>query len=668
MHLLKELLPWAANARFSSPIRRDGKPASLYGELEAKVDAGGESRKRRFMAVAPLNVATRLTVEMDQPISDCSGINAKVLDQENQWHVEAWAEMSRVKATVDRPAILKAVEEMEDAMSSEISLLYNLIRQYYLLCIDSEVINPDDDYYNDGHVAATYRSVFGIGEDEDEVDDQWGLYVLENPDVTTSPDAPYIGWPRMTKSQADVVVAGLSELTGRDGVALAAKSPRLAEQIRVGASPHDDIMKAWSKKNCVADVIFKLVTHGRLYNHFDNALHMVAQTACHFKAPVAEAVQLCGSTHVIQLPVFRTFRFQLRGLLDDEAGGVRPSAVATYKCWIESRNSFWVYAATLRAAAEFRGVISHGTDFDSTDSIVREAHLKGINGNVGWWLSYAASALGKKIWAQPNIPAGATLAAMDEPVGFRVVGNLDGYYVHQDVGEGENRRVRIEVSNDERRTALHPHLLFALGVLPESKVGAVPRSADIEVKVSRKRGRSNMVRGKHIGAYLTMSRAFGYDAQVHVPGGPILNSWADNDSRMAWAAGEIMDTADSWYEVSGVEWRGESIHKRVIDPSLAGKYKYELNIPVVGMLYDYGKPINIGEHLPSTTVSTAQTPVVPVKAEQDIQLEPVVIEAGLEDFQAVPAPIGQIAPGTALDPPQAEDPDPPEEGEPLLPS
>jgi hypothetical protein len=647
MFFLKELFPWITSARIGKPINKNGDNINLFGEITVKVGALVGTVLRRFRSLATIELASRLEISLGAYVTDNGGVNASFIDANGNFHIDAWGLHVKDEPAVDKRTVADTVMRFEYPRSSELGLIYNLLRQAYLLDIDAPVKKASADYYNDGHLAVTYGEAFGHHDDVD----SWSLRVdiMQQPGTSNTTQAPLIKWPSMTPEQSAIIVCGLSGLKGKAGTALAADSPRLTEHVRLGVAPSADSHRCWNSRAMVMITLQELVRNGRLYNAFDNALNILAQTGAHFTAPVAEAVAMCASDHYLDLPAFDTYRFELMGCLKGEMGVTRPSALATWQAWLESPNSFYVYAATMRAAAEFRGSMSYGTDFDPDGELMRFSEHQGISGNLGAWLTYAASSLGKRIYSQVSAPIGATIAGYRNAVGFRVVGSLTGYNVIQDVGGGRSRRVRVDVFNDERRQALHSRLLFALGLLPESKVGLVTTQAKIEVSRSSRRDRVCMVRGKHIGAYLTMCRAHGWDATIQVAPERTLASWADNGSRMNWTSRDIGESADSWFHVVSLRWRGEPLSKQKFDPAQPGVYDYEMLITGVGMAYEYDQPLMVGD-MPSDVV------VLPLDVKREVKqmvvevaLAPPPINASLSDFALVPEPQGQIAPGAAED-------------------
>ncbi|GFM95138.1 hypothetical protein MMARV_C018P1 [viral metagenome] len=583
------------------------------------------------------------------------------LDEFANWNVDAYGARINENPGVDKRQLPDLVTTHEFSRSSELGLIYNLLRQCMALSIKGGGILANEDYYNDGHVAVTYAEAFGA-----EDVDQWCLEVVMGDEINVgAADEAQVFWPGMTQGQADVIVAGLSKQKGVAGWPLLASSGRLCDNVYMGGMNSDDVQNSWKNLNLVSSTLKQLVTYGRLYNAFDVALHMLCQTSVHYRAPVAEAVSFVRNEYHLDLPAFESFRFALRGLLNGDMGAVRPSAYATYKAWSTSRDSFWIYAATLRAAAEHRGIVSYGTDFTSNAEILEYSMQAGAGQALGYWLACASSALGKKIYTQYSSDVGCGLPVAELATPFRVVGDISQYNVVQDAGQGDSRRVAVRVWNDERRTALQPRLLFALGILDGGKVGKVVTKAAIDVRKSRRPEAVAMVRGEQVGPYLTMCRAMGWDAVAYVGGGVRLQSWSDNESRMPWTSYDMELAGGAPYDIVDLRWRGGPEKDRVLDPSIPRVYHFEMNMQNVATGYDYAIHTIVGSFpaqgvvgLPPKRGDAALNVNV---INLDVALMAPGIKAELSDFGQVAQLEGIIVPGGEPPPLEVEGDEPPDD-------
>jgi hypothetical protein len=299
----------------------------------------------------------------------------------------------------------------------------------------------------------------------------------------------------------------------------------------------------------------------------------------------------------------------------------------------------WIYSAILRSAAEFRGSVTFGTDFDANDDVYRQARQMGIIGKVGIWMALAASTLGKTLYTQPNVPLGATLANYDARIPLRVVGVIDARYrVVSRQGEGPDMRVELGMWGDERRVPLHSKLLFAIGVLPDSKVGGLTLKATIKVEESDRRSRRARIRGKDVDGYLTMCRAFGWDVTLETGPGIKTVSWADNYSRLAWGAKNFDEFPHAVVYVLDAKERPDPKNKIWFTPYLPNEYHYEVRIAEVGTLYDYQTPDATGSFIPKVRVRKEADGTLKVEKQHmvmDLELKDFTIRASRADFNQV---------------------------------
>jgi hypothetical protein len=645
MFFLNTIVPWSGNARVGSVIQKGtGKPLSLYGDVTVAVDNGGQKDKRNYRATAPLSPFGCLRIGKRDGYNDGSGICATMLDVDNVFDPNAWAVQVRNKLVHETKTIVNKIDAHGTDMSSEVGAIYNMLRQFMLLSIEGDMPGPKDEYYNDGHVRVNNTNAFGAY-----IRKEWGLEIdLDDiPSTDTGDMKNYVHWHGMTVHDARVMIAAVSGQKGSPVFPLMADSPALTDSINF----HEDIdvinsdaREAWSKKERVLSTLKSFVTKGRLYNQFDVALNLVAQSASHFKAPIAEAIPLCASDVSLELPEFITNRFYMTGALTGPMGNVRPSAQACYTAFMASPNSLWVYSAVMRSAAEFRGCMTHGTDFDVSGTIENYIQDIGVSSGLAEWMIYASSSLAHELYVQPGIPIGVTMPDMDKAIGLEVVGDISTYPVAESVGEGVNRRVRLELPRGVRRTAVHSKLLFALGLLPDSKVGSIKMEADIEVERSEFDDRICSVKGKHLGAYLTMCRAHGWDAVVDTGNGIRVNSWSDNETRFCWTSKEMDRYADTLYHVVSLEPRNEPLSRRRIQPDLPGIYQYRANIKNVGLLYRYERPLMEGRRPPPIIKITAAKKLEVETRTFDIQVKAPKIIGEVSDFGEVPVNTSYLAP------------------------
>jgi len=307
----------------------------------------------------------------------------------------------------------------------------------------------------------------------------------------------------------------------------------------------------------------------------------------------------------------------------------------------------WIYSAIMNAAAEFRAVTSLGTDFDATGDLDVYKAKVGASGGLATWCVYASSALGKEIYFPEPVIVGAEYSELhdkDAPQ-FRIVGPLTGYRA-----EIDGDRATLKPLDDYSRQPYHSKLLFLLGLLPESKIGTIKRRDTFSLELKGRRGEVGAIRHKHLGSYLIMSRLFGYDVTARLVDGTRVSNWSDNNSRIAWAPGELSESGDALARIVNVEERPEAVFRR--KPSVYSNVTFNLELECTRVFsqYDYGKPIVIGD-FPRTyklenpdeedgprrmTVYTVEAPRIVSKTEDfGVAREPSqVLEPG-QEIQAV---------------------------------
>jgi hypothetical protein len=644
---------------------------SLYSNVTATLRGDANPKPRNFRAVAPIDVVGRLLINVGPSIPDNSGVNTLFLNECGIWNHTAFHGKLRDIPGLPRERAAELASEYHDVICCELPLIYNMLRQYLALTTDLSGIDPTNHYYNDGHVAATYAEVAGV------TATQRGYLTVDDGDLiawTRRDDVGnMINFRGMNGIDAMVYASALSQQTGVNGIPLLASSPRLTDNVSfmVVPSGNDD---DWHDVKKVRNALMKFVNAGRCFNAFDTALHMLSQTACHFRSPVAEGVPLAATQFELVLPAFTTCRFAMPFGLEGDMAGVRPSARACYSAWLLMADGFWMYAALLRAAAEFRGLVTHGTDFDSDDVVAAAAHHAGASGNLGLWLAHASSGLGKRLFCPITNDLGVGQATLDSVVLFDVVGPLVGYNILTSFDVDGARRVQLATWGDYRRQAYHPHLLFALGVLPESKVGRIERSGSICVHPATRSTDICAIEGRQIGLYMMIARSFGWDVTIEYARGSYINSWADNESRMPWTSGELLRTGTALYYVTDANRRTSMKDDFRWHPGMAGNMTFDFSIRDVGVLYDYDRPILLGS--PLAAVRLENKPNRPMTGTGEAYVAEIVLDmpaitSRLSDFAMVPSimPIpADPAPPQPAPPPVIpileDDPGPPDDDPP----
>jgi len=520
-----------------------------------------------------------------------SGINSDYLTQDLIWDADVWARQVKTRKVTADIEVETAVETLTGQRSSEIGLIYNLIRKMLLLQIEGSIPDVDAMYYNDGQVSASIREVFGTG---DTVTFRLEPDPAESPHADTSQSFTKISWPGMTRQQASVIWSALSQLSGDFGVPLAASSPLLCEHISFPVRPSLDRSTWWNSLNVVRSTLRLLVETGRLYNQFEVALHAVCQTCSHFRADTPEAAALMGGMHVLQLPIFTTFRFGVPGALSGNMGGVRPSALSAFNRWITTPNLTWILSATLRSLAYYQSGVSTHEDRIVKTEVMRECEQDGVSSGVGVWLAYASQALGQKLSSPMATPFGADIGDYDTAVRFSVWGETSELNVVARRMTRHGEQVDIKPWKDNRRLTMQPRLMYALGLLPRTRYCEVTRQAIIGVWAPRGNDDYCTVRHGDLAAYLAMSDSLGWDVLARVDKDRWAANWSDFRFGLELTTAEMIEYPNRRVPIVDARKRGLRSLPNKLTPYHTGTYQYEMCIEGIGTAYSNGKAIAMG--------------------------------------------------------------------------
>jgi hypothetical protein len=565
--------------------------------------------------------------------SDYGGFRSEYLDANSRYDGEAYAALLRSNLSVDQHRAIDVRAHCEFADSSEAGMMFNLLRQYYLLSMGKLGKLAKGDYYNDGHLKISIARAFGSE----------GESVLVPIPYDFEFDNGYHNdfmQGKWTQSELEILVASVSELKGTGPVALASSSPRLTSNLN---TPNMfETFEGWYQADKVYNVIRRLVDEYRMHNAFETATYMVAQMASNFDPPSAEGVMLRAAHRKMYIPGFRTARFSLPGLMRGNSGATRPSALANYRCWKRQPETMWSFSAVMNAAAEYRGVVSHGTDFDDSGALCQYFQDTQISSGIGKWAVFASSALGKEVHLSETFQLGhdPEEVQLREDLLFDKVGDLSGY----DAEEREDG-VRLYELSGANRQPYHSKLLFAIGLLPASKVGHLTTKGSFTVERSSKRKALAAVRYKDLSAYLTAARSFGWDVGVRLEDGKLMSNWSDNGTRLPWAPGELAEAEECRGHIITCEAR-EYNHRLDIDPLSKLTYSFELCNKGSAYEYSYKQAIITGGFPSSYKVTEGM-----VKDTVDIQITRKLtaprIESKVQDFGRVPEPRQIPHPGEA---------------------
>jgi hypothetical protein len=638
MFFTNELVPGFAHSKISNVFDKAKQTfLHLAVSLTCIVKLGAKSFSRSYTARERIDPFGVFKVRVTHLVNDYGGLRSEYLDADGIYDPESYASILRTNLAVDLREQDNVRANIRYVNSSETGMLFNMLRNYYLLRAGSLGQAATGDYYNDGHVAVSFEEAFGsegesklepCGTDFDSSDN-----IYEN-------DFRWEGW---THSDLQIISASLGELKGVGPCSLAASSPAIAKYANFAV--FIDTFEAWYDINAVESTIRKVVEKYRLYNAFESATYLVAQMAANFGAHTAEAVMLRSAVRETTIPLFSSMRFAVPGIVAGNLGAVRPAAMANYDCWGKSPDTMWLFSAIMNSAAEFRSVKSHGTDFDSSGELDRVFSESAISSGVGKWAVYASSALGKKVHIAEGFCLGHDPSEVQlNPCLYRVVGDTAQYSVRREESDPEGY-VRLEELMDTQRQPYHSKLLFVSDILPTSKVGGVTRKKEFEVHYSSHQNALGMVRHEDIGAYMTMTRLFGYNVSMRSAGGHLIKNWADNGSRLPWSPGELDLSRDSMAHITVLEERGDS-GRMSFSPLTKMTYEFELVNDGIRLEYGY-RAITSRGRFPMTYVLQEQGTAVVAGAKPVFEIAAPQIISKVTDFGEVREPRRVPHPGEA---------------------
>jgi hypothetical protein len=637
MFYVNEIIPGIVNSQVGPIYSKEKKEfMHLAVNVKAHVRVGHDKMARLYTAREQLEPFGNVEIFVGPKVHDFGGYRSDYINSNGHWEPDAYAKTIRTSRYVSRFDIDSINASLDYVEASEVGLLFNLLRQYYLLGIDYDDEMKDKDYYNDGHVAISIKDAFGFDGKAsltpvDEGFSQTGVKFHNS-----------FRWQGIEAEECEIIAAALGKLEGTGGVGLAASSPALTKYAvfdsRVGS------FDAWYKRDKVASLIKKLVTKYRMYNAFETALMLVVQISANFKAPIAEALSLRTAKKNLTLPEFSTFRFEMPDIANGNNGATRPGAIASYNSWRDSPNTIWIFSAVMNSAAEFRAVKSMGTDFDATEKIEEYMSSIGAHSGLAKWCCFASSATGKAIYSPETEVVGCDFSAIElKSPKLRKVGPTVGYRYRTH----EDGTITLAELDDYLIQPYHSRLLFLIGVLPESKLGAIKRRERFDILIPRNPKRElASIKNKNLAAYLTMTRIFGYDVSVRLPDGSIVKNWADNGSRISWSSGDLEESPDSISRIISVEKRADWKNRRGPSPISNLKYDMELEVNNISTQYSYGEHVVGGTFPQSYQLADPGKPDGSAKTRVYEVMAPSIVSK-TEDFGEARPSTAHLSPGEA---------------------
>uniref|UniRef100_A0A7S2Z8V0 Major coat protein L-A virus domain-containing protein n=1 Tax=Rhodosorus marinus TaxID=101924 RepID=A0A7S2Z8V0_9RHOD len=632
MFYVTDIVPGMLGRKASSIWSKNYKKELAYSaNVHVDLHCGKRHYPTSYSAYSIIDLFGKVEARVGPAISDYGGFNNTLLDVNGILEPQAFMNVVYNQRAFTRDEMNYHNSMVQEVRSSEVGLMFNLIRQWYILKMDLDEEYIQGDYYNDGHISISKHEAFGVTE----LPRLTPSRPTMRPSQTTYNE---IDWPGIDLAQAQVMYAATGELKGSEGYGITVSTPALTNLI---SSKHDIIsFEGWEDVKTVEKVIDTMVERFRLVNAFETALYLVAQIAANFRAPIAESVHFRTAKKHMIIPEFLTFRCGMPHLMAGLSGATRPSAIATYRSWKNSPDSLWLFSAVMNAAAEFKSIKSQSTDFDVTGLLENYSQGANATGGLGKWCVYASSALGKEIYyPEPHlIGVDFTILEENNEIIFTQVGPLVGYR-HTRISEN---RVKISQLEFMERQPIHPKVLFLTGILPDSKVGRIPRSGELSLKQAYRPEEVATTTTKSLGAYMLLTRLYGYNVTAKTADGVRLVNWSDNASRLVWTPGDLEEFD---FQVRILDLQPRSVNRTKPLPPLDGQVdmNYEISVDGVFLQYGYNRPISSGTFMTSYKIEEPEG-----DGEKIIRLSkvmPGMTESVVSDFWQAPRPMEVIAPG-----------------------
>jgi hypothetical protein len=204
-----------------------------------------------------------------------------------------------------------------------VSVLYNLLRLYYLYDNKDLEYDPDLENYDNGHVKILNKGMFtGAKAKFSEA----VAFVKANVTLTglgtgvgvTSAEHTLYWDDKLTSKQKDIIAMAFGQWTARTPVGIGHSSPQLLTSIRLGNrfSESASIVNDATPIDCfaIATVIDKLVTNNNLYTDFSYAYMMLVQILLQPKARTAESMVWSKLNYQVAMPLHDSRIYSVLGI------------------------------------------------------------------------------------------------------------------------------------------------------------------------------------------------------------------------------------------------------------------------------------------------------------------------------------------------------------------
>ena len=258
----------------------------------------------------------KTTVHDYEPLGINDGININFVNTEGEVDVEAL--YKSIKASDFKPDVRRELKEVLDESLSHRNLvlpIYNMMRLYFIKRWESVRYEPDEVFYDDGHIRISYEQVYGrpgsriLGESPVSSEADIRLWKPTNEDVNYLDDI-CIKWGRHINAQQVKVIRGaFGEWRSKAPFILHHDCPMFYRTVYInGTSSRLYIERAWNytvSDYTASDVLATIrdfVTYNRAWTHFYYAFIMLCQAMVLPTPRTAESVAWTVDPVEIRLP------------------------------------------------------------------------------------------------------------------------------------------------------------------------------------------------------------------------------------------------------------------------------------------------------------------------------------------------------------------------------
>nr|WAK77450.1 MAG: capsid protein [Totiviridae sp.] len=501
-----------------------------------------QSNRHRALFTNVLSPAGRLNFVMIDDVSETSGINSRIISGEGAVEENLLLEVIRATGRVRQGEQQElALEIAAYAHECHSGVLFNLLRmQLYYETVKGQIeIGKDDVFYNDGHVAQTYRQYLGYEFDSlDRLEYNYPIEVVHAL-PTTKPEVGdyFVNLAGFTSDEITTLVAALSGWTTNGAIRAFSPIGNLCNRLvvpywnRAGTMDTYDLVSLSSVKSTIR----KLVFNNRLEVSFDMAYTMFCAM---LYVPMPRAIE--ANAWVLPNHDFYIGRASsVRGVAREITGGPAyskmPSAKLTWENYKVNPGKAALHA-TAYCEAVYTGLfelVSHKSDnFESTLELLGLQDA-GTNSPYNFLMACAAYRFGKEFELKQTSMMGPDVVTpilnaqygSARAIEVTAVGGTTGYaLIEEKIGD----RTRTRVLPRLARPALFP--LLSMGVNDNRYyLNALDYTANFYA--NRVTQSLDFVNGNEANKLMSIFRVGGLDITVYDPKDKVYHkNWAANSN------------------------------------------------------------------------------------------------------------------------------------------